>query len=249
MSFQWDADAVNDDVLDPRRLLVNADTPYSFLTANPSTEEGLLATDPAFPCCAGKRSSVVHRLDFVGLPLGIRTPPVMTFTDSTSTLRWLGPRPPVVAAAAGPPAGIEIARILVPDIASYLIAVVVFDEPAVTVDINAFWPAASAAGFGSTIVVEAVRGLKVVDRRASRCRSQPARSIRTQRRRGHDVRDGAVCAAIGVPTVDRQEEWLEIRNLRYRTVREERDRIADQGRCQARGGDQRRRQAGLAAQP
>jgi hypothetical protein len=32
------------------------------------------------------------------------------------------------------------------------------------------------------------------------------------------------------------DAWLELRQVRYQTVREERDRVADQGRCQAQGG-------------
>ena len=56
---------------------------------------------------------MVHVLDFAGLPLGIRTPAAQRFTESTSTLRWLLPRPPVVAAAAGPPPASHVARVLI----------------------------------------------------------------------------------------------------------------------------------------
>ena len=59
--------------------------------ANPATEEGLLATDPAFPCCCRQAQLGRARLDFVGRPLGVRAPVVQRFTDSTSTLRWLLP--------------------------------------------------------------------------------------------------------------------------------------------------------------
>ncbi len=158
----------------------------------------------------------------------------MTFTDSTSTLRWLGPRPPVVAAATGPPAGTEVARVLIVDATAYPIAVIVFDEPAFMIDISAFWPVVTGADFGSTIVVEAVRGLKVVDRR-SFAMSQASPAVIS-------LSDSAGLTSVTLryirigSSTDRPEEWVEIRSLRYRTVREERDRIADQGRCQVRGG-------------
>ena len=62
--FRWDADVIIDNGIDPRRLLVNADTPYTFITGNPAADEGLLAVDPSFPCCSGKRRSTSHVLDF-----------------------------------------------------------------------------------------------------------------------------------------------------------------------------------------
>ncbi len=114
VAFRWDADVVSDDTLDPRRLLDQRR--HAVLLPDRPTRRprrGCWRRIRRFPCCAGKRSSVVHRLDFVGRQLGVRAPVVMTFTDSTSTLRWLGPRPPVVAAATGPPAGTEVARVLI----------------------------------------------------------------------------------------------------------------------------------------
>jgi hypothetical protein len=235
--FRWDADVVSDNRVDPRRLLVNADTPYSFLTGNPATEEGLLAEDPSFPCCSGKRTSRTHMLDFESLTPGVRAPVSQRFSESTSTLRWLLPRPPVVAAAAGPPAGAPVARVLVASATDLALAVVTFDEPAFSLDISVFWGPPHVADLGSALVVEAVRGLEVVDRqvfplaqvapavpiRCSDPQGLTSVTLRYQRQTG------------GAGTTEPSMETIEIRNLRYRTVRDERDRIADQRRCKSQG--------------
>lgn len=236
--FRWEADVIRDDAIDPRRLLVNAETPYTFLTGNSATEEGLLANDPSFPCCSGKRSSTVHVLDFASLPPGVRTPAVQLFTESTSTMRWLLPRPPVVAAAVGSPAGVPVARVLIASTTDQAIEVVTFDEPAFVIDIGVFWRPVHVAELGSALVVEAVRGLEVVDRQVfPLSQGSPTVPIRCRDGRGlTSVTLRYVRQAAGIGTTQPSLETLEIRNLRYRTVREERDRIADQGRCQSQGG-------------
>jgi hypothetical protein len=228
--FRWDADVVADNAIDPRRLLVNAETPYSFLTGDPATDEGLLAGDPAYPCCSGKRSTTTHVLDFAGLPLGTRTPLVQRFSDAASTLRWLLPRPPVVAPAAGPPPEVPVARALIAGLSDVALAVVTFDEPAAAVDVSVFWTASPTP---AALVVESVRGVEVVDRQVFPLSAgSPPVPVQCRDGRGltsltlRYVRElGAVAAAT-----------VEIRNVRYRTVREERDRIADQARCRSQGG-------------
>ncbi|MGH3240023.1 MAG: hypothetical protein ACRDNL_06560, partial [Spirillospora sp.] len=221
--FRWDADVVaDDDTVDPRRLLVNADTPYTFLTGGPAAEEGLLAKDPSFPCCF-TRPAVDHVLDFVGLPVGSRVPLVQRFTESESTMRWA--RPPVVVANAA-------ARVLVTSAQDLTIAVVTFDEPAFVLDLTASWRPVPSPDLRSALVVEAVRGLSVVDRQVVPLhQANPAMPIRCQ-----DA-DGITSVTL---RYERQAgpaepagEWLEIQELRYRTVREERDRLADEGRCGA----------------
>ena len=162
--FRWDADVIIDNGIDPRRLLVNADTPYTFITGNPAADEGLLAVDPSFPCCSGKRRSTSHVLDFDEIALGVRAPVVQRFSDSTSTLRWMLPRPPVVVAAVGPPGGVPVARVLISSATDLVIGVVTFDEPALVIDISAFWIPAHVADLGSALVVEAYRGLELSER-------------------------------------------------------------------------------------
>jgi hypothetical protein len=236
--FRWDADVIVDDRVDPRRLLVNADTPFTFLTGNPAAEEGLLATDPSFPCCSGKRKSASHRLAFDGIALGVRAPSVQLFSESTSTLRWLRPRPPVVVGAAGPPSGVPVARVLISSSTDLAIAVVTFDEPAFAIDISAFWIPVHVPDLGSALVVDAFRGLELIDRQVfPLSNGSPAVPIRCSDPRGlSSVTLRYRRSAAGGGTASPSGEWLEIRGMRYLTVREERDLLADQGRCKAQGG-------------
>ncbi|TDB89410.1 hypothetical protein E1264_08330 [Actinomadura sp. KC216] len=221
--FRWDADVVtDDDTVDPRRLLVNADTPYTFLTGSPAVEEGLLAKDPSFPCCF-KRPAVDHVLDFVGLPAGSRVPVVQRFTESESTMRWV--RPPVVVANAA-------ARVLVTSARDLTIAVVTFDEPAFMLDLTASWRPVALPDLRSALVVEAVRGLSVVDRQVIPLhQGNPAMPIRCQDAGG--ITSVTLRYERQAGPAEPAGEWLEIQELRYRTVREERDRLADEGRCGA----------------
>ncbi|HEX6104688.1 MAG TPA: hypothetical protein VFZ26_03845, partial [Gemmatimonadales bacterium] len=55
VGFDWDADVQRIDRLDPRRLLINAVTPYSFLTGNPEGDEVIAETQPGWPCCTPTR--------------------------------------------------------------------------------------------------------------------------------------------------------------------------------------------------
>jgi hypothetical protein len=236
--FRWDADVIMDNRVDPRRLLVNADTPYSFIAGNPAAEEGLLAEDPSFPCCSGKRTSAVHVLDFDDLVPGVRAPVVQRFSESSSTLRWLLPRPPVVAGGVGQPSGVPVARVLISSSTDLAIALVTFDEPAFVTNMSVFWNPVHMPDLGSALVVEAFRGLEMVDRQVfALSGSSPTVPIRCSDARGlssvtlryrRAAGDGDTTAPSG--------EWLEIRNMRYLTVREERDLLADQGRCRAQGG-------------
>ncbi len=236
--FRWDADVIVNDTVDPRRLLVNADTPFTFLTGNPAGEEGLLETDPSFPCCSGKRKTTSHVLDFDEIALGVRAPVVQRFSESTSTLRWLLPRPPVVAGAVGQPSGVPVARVLISSSTDLAIAVVTFDEPAFVISMSVFWNPVHVPDLGNALVVEAFRGLELVDRQVfALSGSSPAVPIRCSDARGLSsvmlrYRRAGSDGGTSVPS----GEWLEVRNMRYFTVREERDLIADQGRCQAQGG-------------
>ena len=237
LRFRWDADVIVDDRIDSRRLLVNADTPFSFLTGNPAGEEGVLANDPAYPCCAGKRGFASHRLDFSATPPGVRVPVSQRFSDSASTLRWLLARPPVAADATGPGGG-RVARVLCASATDLAIAVVTFDEPVFFIDIGVFWEPVSVPQLGSALVVESLRDLDVVQQQVfPLAAGSPQLPVRCQDERGLTSVTLRYLRATGAGhTTLPSGEWIELRSLRYVNVREERDRLADQGRCASQGG-------------
>jgi len=235
--FRWDADVIVDDHVDSRRLLVNADTPFTFLTGNPGGEEGLMAADPAYPCCSGKRGAVSHRLDFTATPPGVRVPVLQGFSESASTLRWMLPRPPVAADTTGPGGG-RVARLLLASATDLAIAVVIFDEPAFSLDISVAWVPVAAPQPGSALVVESLRDLEVVQQQVfALSAASPTVPIRCQDERGlTSVTLRYRRASAPGHTALSSGERVDVRSLRYLSVREERDRIADQGRCASQGG-------------
>lgn len=247
VAFRWDADVVADGCVDPRRLLVNADTPYTFLTANPAAEEELLARDPSFPCCPVRREIPRHSLDFTDVPLGARSPVSKRFTESTSVLRWTLPRPPAVAPALGPPTGTHVARPLLRLGDDLTLAVITFDELVVDVDLSVFWRPVDLPATPTILVVEATRGLEVVDRQEFPLFGSPPPSgvIRREDLGGltavtlrhvtlaPDLDPDAGPAPATAPT---RTTFLELRRAAYRTVREARAVLATLARCHAGGG-------------
>ncbi len=239
LKLRWDADVIVDDAITSRRLLVNADTPYSFVTSAPAIDEGVLAGDPMYPCCGGKRTYPSHVLDFAAVPLGVRAAEIQRFTNSNSTLRWQLPRPPVVAASQGPQAGVHVARVAPHSRTDRALAVVTFDEPASVVDLQVFWTPEHVAGIDSAVVVEATRGLEVVAREVLRLdQASPSVPVHLQDSRGlTSVTLRYLRNIEGLPFPGpATDETFELRRIQYRTVREARDFLADQGRCQAAGG-------------
>ncbi len=243
VTFRWDADVLVGGVIDPRRLLINADTPYTFLTANPAAEEELLARDPSFPCCPVKREIPRHTLDFTDVPLGRRSPVSKRFTESASVLRWTLPRSPVVAPALGPPSGEPVARMLLRLGVDLTVAAITLDEPAFDIDLRVFWRPVDLPAIPTLLVVEAMRGLEVVDRQEFPMFGSPPPGglIRCQDLAGLTavtLRHVTLAGASPAPsaTAPVRTTFLELRGASYRTVREARAVLAALARCQAGGG-------------
>lgn len=239
VAFRWDADVVADGAIDPRRLLVNADTPYTFLTDNPAAEEEILTSNPSFPCCRVERDVPRHTLDFADVALGVRSPVSRRFTDSKSTLRWTLPQPPVIAPAAGPPAGEPIARPLLRLGGDLAVAVMTFDEPALNVDLSVFWRPVDLPAVPTLLVVEATRGLEVVDRQQFPMFESPPPGgvIRCHDLRGLTAITLRHVTLTGTPepaaTKAGRFTAFELRQVSYRTVRETRAMLAESARCDA----------------
>jgi len=136
----WDADSQRLGRLDSRRLLINADTPYTLTVADAANDEVLADAHPRWPCCLdGGKKPVWHRLDFTATPLGEPAPRLAWFSTSRSSLRWSGTCPTVVPAVAM--SGAVAAGIAVGRMSPRTVATVHFDRPAYAFELTAAWPA------------------------------------------------------------------------------------------------------------
>ncbi len=230
VAFDWDADLQRIDRLDPRRLLINAVTPYSFLTGNPEGDEVIAETEPGWPCCHSKRPRPVwHVVDFHDTPVGARTPASELFTLSTSTLHWTGRRPPVVSSPVAAPTGTLIARLPLDEYGEGVFAVATFEKPVSVCEVHAYW---SAAHSHAQFVVEGYRGLEqVVSRTFDISDADPGTPIRLD----EPGLTSLLLRKVGRPTSSGEAGALvEVVMIRYRTLRDDRRAEVDRVRCAAR---------------
>jgi hypothetical protein len=228
VGFDWDADVHREGALDPRRLLVNARTPYSFTIGSAAGDELIADSQPRWPCCErSPKPSDWHRVDWSDTPLGVRAPVSERFTDASSTFQWLTPRPPVVVAATNEQ---HAARVRSGETRAGLLARARFDARAFACELFMEW---SAAHSNVSLVVEAFDGLALVDSRTLSLGGPPPTmpirfeiaagftSMTVRRTGGSDGPFEAGGSAVALTLV------------RYRTVDEERDLLVAGARCQA----------------
>jgi hypothetical protein len=110
LSKFWSPEILAESGIATKKLLLNATTPYDFVTENEENDEELVATNPYWPCCPPKRSVPRHRLDFRAETPGTRILGPRGFSESSSELRpvaLLLARPRTVGSAL--PAGTVVA--------------------------------------------------------------------------------------------------------------------------------------------
>jgi hypothetical protein len=223
--FEWDVDVVRAGRTDTRRLLINADTAYSFSSSNPEGDDVASTTFPGWPCCTTpRRPTVWHEVDFDGTAFGVRTPLSQRFTHSHSTLHWQGGPPPVVAPAVTAPAGSACAFVHVPGRPAGPLAVASFDERAAICEIFIYWKPVET---GSVIVVEAFDGLKVLESQRFPFIAGAPPVIR------FNVAGGMTSLLIRkVGEIEPAEGDAEFVRIRYRTTREVLDDALYVHRCE-----------------
>jgi hypothetical protein len=161
MGLRWDADFQREQKLDPRHFLLNAEMPYLFFLANFQNDENLVRNMPGWPCCPRTdKGPPTHQITFQGLSPGSRAPSMQFFTESASTLRWVGVAPPVVRP--GAQAGIQEEHLAMDVIPEGVFAAIAFDNPAKTVLLNISWPALQVP---RSLVVSLFRGLTLINER------------------------------------------------------------------------------------
>lgn len=215
VTFHWDGDLVRGSELDPRRLLVNASTPYTLATQDERSDDIRLDATPGWPCLVAQAEEPLwHALDFAGTPPGRRVPRVQRFSESSSTLLWLvRPTPVAVSSLSTPPE--RAARVALRDKQPEKIAAVHFDRPTAVFEI---FTRLSGEPIGE-LVVETYRGL---DRLQEKVFVIPSGLPSVVRLEEPDGMSGAVLRYRARNQRD-QQAALEIQEMRYRTVREEQD--------------------------
>ena len=234
LSFQWDKDLQRAGNWDPRRLLINATTPYSFVIGNPEADEAIVRGDNGWPCCRpNEKGSRWHEIDFMGTSLGRRVPTFQTFSQSSSTLHWIGALPPFTRLGLAAPAGQNAAVVDFISHGSGVFAALHFDEPALICEIYAFWFGHS---FSKALIIEVYRGLEQIDERSFALfnPNPPAplvvkvdegmTSIRL-RRVGDKPADEPRAE-------EKRSNWIEFVQFRYLSLREEKEREENEQKCE-----------------
>lgn len=227
VGFDWDADVHREGDLDPRRLLVNARTPYSFATGAPASDELLADAQSGWPCCERfPKPPDWHRVDWSDTAAGARAPVSARFSDSRSTFQWLTPRPPVVVVAAGQKA----ARVRTGELGDGLIARARFDARVFACQVFVQWDRSMS---NASLVIDAFDGLSLVASRAfSLGPASPAEPFEFERAAGLTS-----LTLRRTPGDDGPFEGggsaIRVRLVRYRTVEEQRAWLVAGARCQA----------------
>jgi hypothetical protein len=232
LSIIWDRDLLAEGRLDPRRLLINASTPYSFLTCAPENDEIIARSDPGWPCCQAIEELFTqspHSLDFDGTPLGKRVASCQIFPNTNSKLHWIGSKPPIVAIYSKSLVG-HAARVHFP-IADRVIAVVNFDQLAYIFEINIDW---NAVLYNCTLIIDAYRGLELVDTKAfSLGGPSPQYRIQLKAERGMTNVTMRYNSDFFAKFLTKFDDVLEIIDMRYWNLQEMLDKNAQLERCKA----------------
>jgi len=237
--MRWDADFQRVGKLDPRRLLINSDTPFLQTVLNFEADEALIRNEPGWPCCpSGPEEPVWHALDFREVTPGARVPAVQYFSDSQSTLHWRGVLPPIVGvgqAAGGEP---RVARLNADVPPEDVFARLCFDEPARLIELRMLW---KPFHLNRALTLRVFLGLDEAAKQSFDLSNVPPVPIL------FDIPEGCTEILLALdgaplPASDTDFGWIEWVSARYRTVNEVLvDGLRD-GRCS--GGEDTARPGG-----
>jgi hypothetical protein len=162
VKVRWDRDVQAQGRFDPRRLLVNAETPFTLITQNAEADESILIFQTGWPCCnvigPGRKESW-HRILFAETMYGQRVPGFQVFSDSSSVLQWLVTPKPLVAPSVISPAHSPCAKLNLHVPKEFSFAVVNFDQPAFHFRMECYWRPQHRH---ASIIVEGFRGVESV---------------------------------------------------------------------------------------
>ena len=228
--FRWDADFQREGKQAPRRLLINTDAPYWATVLNFEGDELLLETTPGWPCCVGGGEAKWHTLDFNGITPGARVPATQKFSESTSTLRWVGILPPIAGPGQVASGVTSVARLSSDRTPLGTFARIVFVEIAQVFELTVRW---SQLHLNRQLVVRAFRGMKQVDMKSfDLSLFSPAAVISMTSTEGISEIQLSLSRAPN-PLDQASEGTIELVQMRFRSVEEELVQLLEDGRCQA----------------
>ena len=209
-------------------MLVNADTPYLTAAANFVLDEMLVRNMPGWPCCppGETHEPAWHTIEFSPFSPATRVPAVQVFSQSQSTLHWLDPPPPLVAAGEAAQ-GLPVARVAPESAREGLIARINFSDIAHTFEIDVRW---NPQHLTRRLVVAAFRGLKKLSEKELRL-SQPGPGTFA-----FSDNDGITHVLLTVTERPRKDlppdfGFIEFVQLRYRSLQETLIAILERERC------------------
>lgn len=231
----WDRDVQTEGRFDPRRLLVNAETPFTLITENAEADEAILIYQQGWPCCntfgpAG--TDIWHRIFYTERMIGGRAAGFQVFSDSQSTLHWLLSPRPLVAPALIPPEHPPAAKVNLLNPNEVTFAVVDFDQPASRFRILCFWQPQHRH---ASIVLEGFKGVDRLSSKTFSLTSGQAGFIEMADARGFTrilcrfVLEEAPDAFAANP---RLSQAIEVVSMEYQTVLEQRDNQSGSWKCQ-----------------
>ena len=142
ISMAWDPNVRIAGKSVPKRLLINAKTPFEFNTRNPETDEENIKNNPNWPCCPKDREKYFqfnfHELTYRDNVVGSDIDSPEPFSDSNSSFSFYPyayVRPPKIGT--GLPAGTWIGY--VPSMSPGIVGRAVFDEDVAYVLIRMAW--------------------------------------------------------------------------------------------------------------
>ena len=237
VKVSWDRDVQAENRLDPRRLLINAETPFTLVTQNAQADESILIHQAGWPCCNGfgtGKDDKWRTISYDAAMAGQRTPVSQEFTDSHSTLRWMViPRPLVITAnipSDHPPAA--KVNLNTKSSSSFTIAVISFDQPAARFRMLCYW----IARIGQpSIIVDCFKGLDLLSSKAFPLSGTQNGFIEADDDRGITrivLRVGASQELFARIANPRTYEGIEIVKLQYKTIADQQLVLAGTWRCQ-----------------
>lgn len=237
----WDRDVQSQGKYDPRRLLINADTPFTLLTQNAQADESILIYQPGWPCCNGRIKQTWHQVNFAAFASGERVPGFQLFSNSDSTLHWLFALKPLVAPSLSAPGNPQAARINITGTQDFSFAVINFDQPAFHFRMECYW---FGMARNASFVLEGYNGVDLLSQQAFPLSVAQSGLLGMNDPRGFTwallryvpEQSGIPPGGNSAIIVQPRPQALEIVRLEYRTVLEQRDAIAEPLRCQ--GGEQ-----------